>query len=36
VALPFQHSDWIFPALIAFNLAVIALIITIVRKKRII
>jgi magnesium transporter len=36
VPLPFEHTKWIFPAILAFNLAIILVIITVARKKRVI
>jgi magnesium transporter len=36
VKLPYQHADWAFPAIAAFNLILIAAIVTFARKKRII
>ncbi len=36
VKLPYQHADWAFPAIVAFNLVLIVIIVTVARKKRII
>jgi magnesium transporter len=36
VPLPYEHTKWIFPAILAFNLVIILTIISVARKKRVI
>lgn len=36
VPLPFEHANWVFPAIICFNLAIILGVLAVLRKKRII